>query len=701
MNLTFSCMNILNNLSKVPSPHRAKRFFSAIFFALFYVFSVVSVQAASIPIESLYFEDNYTGFSLSPSGNKLAFGDLRDRTEPKVTVFDLKTNTANDILVGLDKRLLWVSWATEDRLLMSFITQEDVKLPRNIYTRDKNGKKTRYIKGIPFARMMAIDADGKNATLMMNDANRDLKQNFRLDRLTSTLPSDPNHVLVPAFDNGLNIYKVNIHTGTSKKIQDGKRDTFAYDVSRSGYAIARYDWASRRRYVKVYVRAEGEKKWTKLATVREEDLNNFSPVADTETPGQIFVSATREGTDRAAIYRYNLEPKTFMEKVASHPKVDVKSVITDFDNNYIGTAFTEHRLKYDFVDPDMDKHMRALNKALSDQMNVSLMEVSRKDGFWLVQTSGPEDPGTVNIYDPNTRQLDRFTVLNSHVNTGKLSSMKVVNYTASDGLALSGYLTTPQYERPDAETPLVVLVHVGPHARDYFEFEPWGQYLASNGFKVFQPQFRGSSGYGKAFPEAGHGQWGGRMQDDVTDGVEYLIETGQATRGKICIVGASYGGYAALMGAVKTPELYACASSNPGVTDLLSQAEHDRDYYGKKSESWENVKKQLGDPQKDKARMIANSPARHAKHIQIPVQLIHGSDDDVVPIQQSEMMRDALIAVNNPAEYIRLKDVDHNLRGGKNRFYGRKETLTKLKDFLYEHLQAEDDFTLELTSPPQ
>ena len=695
MNLTLRCMKTFDNLNTSPSRHRLKQIIAAVVASLFCLFSSTPIFAASIPIESLYFEDNYTGFSLSPSGNLLAYGDLRDRNEPKVAIFDLKNNTLSEIPVGNDKRLLWVSWATEDRLLMSFIVKEDVKLPRNYYTTDENGKRSRYFRNVQFARMIAIDTNGENVAIMMSDANRDLKQNFRLDRLTSTLPSDPDHVLVPAFDNGLNIYKVNIHDGTSEKVQDGKRDTFAYDVSRSGYAIARYDWASRRRYVKVYVRAEGEKKWTKLATVREEDFDNFSPVADTNTPGQIFVSATREGTDRAAIYRYDLVNKAFMEKVAEHPVVDVQSVITDYDNNYIGTAFTEHRLTYDFVDPDMDKHMKALNKALSDKMNVKLMEVSRKDGFWLVLTSGPEDYGTLNIYDPKLKQLDKFTVLNSRINAEKLSPMDVIEYKASDGLALSGYLTTPQYERPDADTPLVVLVHGGPHARDYFEFEPWSQYLASNGFKVFQPQFRGSSGYGKAFSEAGFGEWGGRMQDDVTDGVEHLIRTGQATRGKICIVGASYGGYAALMGAVKTPDLYSCASSISGVSDLLSQADYDKDYFGKKSETWENVKKQLGDPKKDKARMIATSPARQAKKIQIPIQLIHGDDDEVVPIQQSEMMRDALIAVKNPAEYVLLKGVDHNLRGGKNRLYGRKETLTKLKDFLYDHLQAEDDLSLD------
>lgn len=680
-----------------PRSCRLRTLIPAIWVAISLVLSPFAAQAASIPIESLYFEDNYTGFSLSPSGNKVVFGDLRDQNAPKITVFDLRTNVANDILIGKDQKLLWVSWATEDRLLMSIVVEGDIKLPRNFYIRDRDGKRSRYLKGIPFARMMAMDSDGKNATTLMNDVNRDVKQNFRLDRLTSVLPSDPDHILVPANDNGLNIYKVNIHDGTSKKTQDGKSNTFAYDVSRSGYAIARYDWASRGRYVKVYVRAEGEKKWTKLATVKEEDLDNFSPVADTDTAGQIFVSATPEGTDRAAIYRYDLVNKVFMEKVAGHPKVDIDSVLTDFDNNYIGTAFTEHRLKYDFVDPYMDKHMRALNKALSDKMNVGLMEVSRKDGFWLVKTSGPEDPGSVNIYDPNTRQLDVFTVLNSRVNLDKLSAMKVVDYTASDGLKLSGYLTTPQYERPDAVTPLVVLVHGGPHARDYYEYNPWSQYLASNGFKVFQPQFRGSSGYGKAFSEAGYGEWGGRMQDDVTDGVEHLIRTGQAARGKICIVGASYGGYAALMGAVKTPDLYQCASSISGVTDLPTQAAYDKEQFGKKSETWEYVKKQMGDPQTDMDRMIATSPARQAKHIRIPVQLIHGSGDEVVPIQQSETMRDALIAVKNPAAYIQLDDVDHQLKGGKTKLYGQKETLTNLKNFLYEHLQADDDFKIELT----
>lgn len=691
-------MNAFDNLNFL-NLCRGAKYLLSVFAASVWLFLTSSslVAANSIPIESLYFEDNYTGFSLSPSGNLMAYGDLRNRDEPKITVFDLRTNEINEILIGKERRLLWVDWATEDRLLMSFEIKEDIKLPRNVYTTDANGKKSRYLKNLRFARMMAINRDSSDPVLMMNDANRDLKQNFRLDRLTSTLPSDPDHILVPAYDNGLNIYKVNIHDGTSEKVQDGKSKTFAYDVSRSGYAIARYDTASRGKYVKVYIRAEGEKKWTKLTTVRREDLEKFSPVADTDTPGEIFVSATREGKDRAAIYRYDLVNKAFMEKVAEHPKVDVKSVLTDYDNNYIGTAFTEHRLTYDFTDPYMDKHMAALNKALSNKMNVSLLEVSRKDGYWLVLTSGPTDPGTVNIYDPKKKQLDRFAILNSRVNASHLSEMEVVNYTASDGLALSGYLTTPQYIRPDVETPLVVLVHGGPHARDYYEFEAWSQYLASNGFKVFQPQFRGSSGYGKAFSESAYGEWGGRMQDDITEGVEHLIHTGQAKRGRICIAGASYGGYAALMGAIKTPDLYACASSIAGVTDLVAQAERDKEYFGKKSETWIYVKKQLGDPKTDKTKMMANSPALNAKHIQIPIQLIHGTDDEIVPIDQSERMRDALLAAQNPADYLVLEGVDHNLLGGASRYFGRREALTNLKNFLYDHLQSQDDTKIAMT----
>lgn len=641
--------------------------------------------AAPIDIEDLYTNDDYSNFSLSPSGQFLAFGDNRDESATRILIINLELmETERAILVG-EQSINWVRWATDERLLFSIELSKDLKLPKNTYTRDEDGRRTRYFRDVKFSRMLAIDRDGTNGVTMLKDAELDLRRNYRLDRITSILPNDPDHVLVPAQDNGLNLYKANIHDGSYEKVQDGKYNTFAYDVNRNGYAIARYDSASRGRYVKVYIRSETEEKWTKLVTVREEDLDNFSPVADTDKAGEIFVSATPEGEDLASIYRYDLVNKKFLEKIASHPKVDVKSVLTDFSNNYVGTIFTEHRKIYDFVDPKMDKHLKALNTFFSDEVNVTIMQVSSKDGHWLVHTSGPEDLGSISIYNPEKRVLESVVPLNSRLDVNDLSPMKVIDYIASDGLPLSGYLTLPK--NVVGTPPLVVLVHGGPESRDYYDFEGWSQYLASHGYSVFQPQFRGSSGFGQKFVEAGFGEWGGRMQDDVTDGVEHLVQSGQAKRGSICIAGASYGGYTALMGAVKTPELYQCASSIAGVSDLVEQARHDRIYFGRKSEVYDYVKKQMGDPKKEKDKMIAMSPARQANQIRIPIQIIHGSEDEVVPLEQGEYIRDALISAKNPAEYIEMEDVDHNLMGTEDRLYGRTTVLEGLRVFLDRHLK--------------
>lgn len=647
---------------------------------------ITPALAAPIDIEDLYTNDDYSNFSLSPSGQFLAFGDNRDETATKILVIDLNLMKTERVITIGAQSINWVRWATDERLLLSLEIKKDLKLPPNTYTRDEDGKRSKYFRDVSFARMIAMNRDGTNAISLMKDADRDLRANFRLDRITSILPNDPDNVLVPAQDKGLNLYKVNLNDGSYEKVQDGKRSTFAYDVNRNGYAIARYDAVSRGRYVKVSVRSEAEEKWTKLVIVREEDLANFSPVADTNTPGQIFVSAIPEGSDRAAIYRYDLVNKTFLEQIASHPKVDVKSVLTDFSNNYVGTVFTEHRKIYDFVDPQMDRHLKALNTFFSDEVNVSITQISGKNGHWLVHTSGPEDPGSISVYNPERKELESVVSLNSRLDVNDLSPIEVINYKASDGLALSGYLTKPK--NAIGTPPLLVLVHGGPEARDYYDFDHWSQYLASHGYAVFQPQFRGSSGFGQKFAEAGFGEWGGRMQDDVTDGVEHLVKTGKAKRESICIAGASFGGYTALMGAIKTPDLYQCATSIAGVTDLIEQSRYDRDYFGRKSELYDYVKKQMGDPKKEVDKMISLSPARQANEIRIPIQIIQGTEDGVVPLEQAEYMRDALISAKNPAEYIELDGVNHGLWGGESRLYGHKTTLENLREFLDKHLKS-------------
>jgi dipeptidyl aminopeptidase/acylaminoacyl peptidase len=261
----------------------------------------------------------------------------------------------------------------------------------------------------------------------------------------------------------------------------------------------------------------------------------------------------------------------------------------------------------------------------------------------------------------------------------KLAPVRTFDYAARDEYALFGYLTLP----PDAEAknlPMVVMPHGGPESRDDAGFDYRAQFLASRGYAVFQPQFRGSSGFGAAHADAGRRQWGMRMQDDVTDGVKSLIAQGIADPKRICIVGGSYGGYAALAGAAFTPELYACAVSINGVTDLPNFIGYITRQGGDESNALYYWRDHIGPP--TDAQVIAKSPARNVSAIRAPILLLHASQDTTVPITQSQAMARALTAANKKFQFIELPGDDHFLSSSTTRVRALSELEKFLEPFL-------------------
>jgi len=217
--------------------------------------------------------------------------------------------------------------------------------------------------------------------------------------------------------------------------------------------------------------------------------------------------------------------------------------------------------------------------------------------------------------------------------------------------------------------------------RDAMTYDVVVQYLATRGYAVFQPNFRGSSGYGKAFVDAGNRQFGGAMQTDIVDGVQMLIEQGRVDGSRMCIFGESYGGYAALMGAVQFPDLYRCAVSASGLSDLNRQLRWERDEEGRDSEAYKYWVAKIGDPDRDKAAMEAASPIRNLDAIRIPILLMHGTADDTVPFEQSDLFHQALKKTGKPVKIIVFEDTGHNLRGDTLETF-----LTQLEQFFGEHL---------------
>jgi dipeptidyl aminopeptidase/acylaminoacyl peptidase len=256
-----------------------------------------------------------------------------------------------------------------------------------------------------------------------------------------------------------------------------------------------------------------------------------------------------------------------------------------------------------------------------------------------------------------------------------LGEVRIINYKARDGAAVPAYLTLPPAS-PGKALPLIVLPHGGPEAHDDYAFDWWAQFLAAQGYAVLQPQFRGSTGFGEAWRAAGRRQWGKHIQDDVTDGVNAMVDQGIADAARVCIVGASYGGYAALAGAAFTPDLYRCAVSVNGVSDLPQMLAYEKNHSGDESDALAYWHDHIGsgfDPE-----VIGRSPLRAASQIKVPVMLMHAVNDTVVPQSQSEAMSRELNTLKKSVTYVRLPGEDHWLSQSAT----RTRMLEELQKFL-------------------
>ena len=309
---------------------------------------------------------------------------------------------------------------------------------------------------------------------------------------------------------------------------------------------------------------------------------------------------------------------------------------------------------------------------------------STEDDAWrLVSVARDVDPGATYLYHRETGQTELLYRARPELPAEHLAAMKPIRYTARDGLEIPGYLTLPR--GPAARNlPLVVMPHGGPWVRDTWGYDPYVQFLANRGYAVFQPNFRGSTGFGKTFLNAGNQQWGtGAMQHDITDGVQFLIDQGVADPERIAIFGASYGGYATLAGLAFTPDLYAAGISYVGPSNLLTLIRSIPPY-------WEPVREQfyrrVGNPQdpEDKQRLIEQSPLFSAHQMRAPLLVLQGANDPRVTQAESDQIVVALRERGYPVEYLLAADEGHGFRDPANRL----ASTAAIEQFLAQHLQG-------------
>ena len=333
-----------------------------------------------------------------------------------------------------------------------------------------------------------------------------------------------------------------------------------------------------------------------------------------------------------------------------------------------------------FFDPVADGRARGALKAFPG-LSTRLVSFTPDLGRMIIETSGTGDPGTYWLVDIETHRADPIGDEYPGVGLDAVGTVRMVDWKAADGLALHGVLSLPAGRDPKA-LPVVVMPHGGPEARDYPVFDWWAQLFASRGYAVFQPNFRGSSGYGIEFRDAGFGQWGRKMQTDISDGLAALATQGIVDPKRACIVGWSYGGYAAEAGITVQNGLYRCAVSMAGVSDPEGMISYSRRRSGGEEtlevRYWKAFLGVTSDWHND---LNTISPVKLAARADAPILLVHGTDDTTVPIEQSQAFERALKAAGKPVEFITLPHADHWLLQDDSRLIMAKASL----DFVLRH----------------
>lgn len=548
-----------------------------------------------------------------------------------------------------------VEWANDERLLIWLR-----------FTKAANGKPTGIWYGdefleIPVRRVVAVGLDGRNEVALFNNQPKALKRDFNLGMVVDMLPSDPKSVLMQIWDYNRGVWalnRVDVYTGQATVIERGTPLTDAWFMQ-DGVPVLRYD-SSSRRSVTIYARPPGETEWKKLRKFRRNELRKiegFDVVAATREPGVLLVSHRADDEEVKAIRRFDLRTMEMGEVVMSHDNRDLSFAFTDDTVGLVVAGYYDDRLNYEFADSGLMPHFKGLNAYFADQGNVRLVDVDKTRQRFLLKVTAPRNAGAFYAYSRADKSVALLAEQRPWLAETRLARMETLRVKTRDGVTLTAYLSIPLASGP---RPLVVMPHGGPEARDVYDFDLWAQVLAAQGWLVLQPNFRGSGGYGKTFADAGRKHWGDRMQEDVEDCIAAVFASGRADRNRVAILGASYGGYAALMGAVRRPELYKAVVSIAGDSDLLLALAYSRHTDGADSPAYGYWVRSMGDPKTDESMLKAASPIAHVDRFAAPVLLIHGTEDDVVTPESSRDMAKALKKAGKIVEHIELKGEGHN-----------------------------------------
>lgn len=591
--------------------------------------------------------------ALSPGAKRLAAIASIDGNSTLLSR-DLETGASRTILASdnLEFQLNWFRWVNEDRLLLS------LRYPSR-----------RFVPGsaLPIEtverRLVAVNHDGSDLVQLISDRGsnaRQIRWAVSQDRVVDWLPKDGRHVLLelPASENNHDtaIYKVDFYTASRREYAPARKDVRAWILDQQHRVRVGMSYDQEGRSAIQVCDPQGDN-WRTIGEHQAFDEEQMVPLGFGLDPQLLYLRARH--ASMWAVFTLDLKsPDSRPQLKLAHPRFELTgALIHNGQGEAVGIAEASSEGSSQFYwDEDFKALQVEIDKALPGRFNTIVSSALHAD-VHVIEVEKRGQPAALYLLKMGERSSLSMIASSYPELVGKpLAQRRAMKLTARDGLSLHGYLTVPAGIDEPSKASLVVFPHGGPQSSDGPEFDSWAAFMADRGHLVLQLNFRGSTGYGQTHLKAGLRRWGLEMQDDLEDGVRHLVELGWVDPQRVAIVGASYGGYAALMGVVKTPRLYRGAFAFAPVTDLIAHTEE----WGQFSMR-ETVRRQIGDPWDDRAQLAATSPVLQAGKVQVPVVLFHGTLDRQVDHRHSVRMAEALTAAGKEVQFVSLPHGDHQL----------------------------------------
>ncbi|MCD8072175.1 MAG: S9 family peptidase [Alistipes sp.] len=607
-------------------------------------------EVREIPLEDFFRKPEISSFRISPSGEYYSY---RAPYETRMNIFVQKVGEDEPVRITdeTDRDIAGYLWANDNRILYLKDTGGDENY--QLYGVNIDGTDLRAYTAIPGVRTDIIDDLEDVDEYILIGINQRNPQVF-----------DP--------------YRLNVNTGEMKLLYENPGNILGWMTDNEGKLRVAYVMDGVNNTI-LYRDTEEEDFRPVLTTSFKESLTFYR-----FTPDNKYVYAISNiGRDKDALVI--VDPATAQEKefIYANDKYDLMGMRFSKKREVLEFAvYYGHKDPgYEFFDSESENLYKKVRSHFDKNLEVSLVSRNRNEDIYVVATGSDKDYGAYYVYDTRTDELTKIADMAPWIDPSEMADMIPVTYTTRDGLEIEAYLTLPAgYTMKNARNlPVVVNPHGGPWARDYWGYNPEVQFLANRGYAVLQMNFRGSTGFGREFWEKSFKQWGLTMQDDITDGVQWLIDQGIADPDRIAIYGGSYGGYATLAGITKTPELYAAAVDYVGVSNLFTFLETIPPYW---KPMLDMMYEMVGHPDEDKDQLTATSPALNADKIVTPLFVVQGANDPRVNKDESDQMVAALRERGVEVDYLIKYDEGHGFRNQENVF----EMYRAMEKFLAGHL---------------